>query len=118
MTFKCSLSIRKICLSRKAPFVCIISIIFYRAECEEKVKNYKGARYKKFPTREAAEEFISAYYVEGKDILYKPDGAAIPPKPKKKQEEDDDFWPPCDGDDCYLTDDDLVKEKDIKIVKK
>ncbi len=31
------------------------------AECEKQVKGYKGARYKSFPTKEEAEEFINGY---------------------------------------------------------
>ncbi|KAM7345496.1 ribonuclease H1 [Cochliomyia hominivorax] len=84
------------------------------AECEEKVKNYKGARYKKFSNIGAAEEYISAFYVDGGDIIYQPDGVAILPRrrkpyiPKLEDEEDESFWPPCDGDNCELSDEDLL----------
>lgn len=99
----------------------------FRAECEEKVKNYKGARYKKFPTRKEAEEFVGAYYVDGMKLQYKPEGFAVLPKPMqndaskktasidvKQAEEINDLWPPCDGDECQISDEDLVRNKTFR----
>lgn len=89
--------------------------MFNRADCEDKVKNYKGARYRKFPTQREAEEFIEAYYADGRKLKrkYIPEGNAIAPpenliQSNKKKDEEDDFWPPCDGDETQITDDELV----------
>ncbi|KAI8118958.1 ribonuclease H1 isoform X1 [Lucilia cuprina] len=74
-------------------------------ECEEQIKGYRGSRYKKFPTRSEAEEFIGAYHAEGINVLYKVDTKKNRPK---KEEDPNEYWPPCDGDNCELTDEDLL----------
>lgn len=93
--------------------------------CEEQTKGYKGAIYKKFPTRSAADDFLKEHiFGSKKNDQYKPEDHTVPlgknvkdkqnqqQVEKQKQVEDvnkesEDLWPPSDGDD-FITDEDLV----------
>ncbi|XP_073829125.1 ribonuclease H1 [Musca autumnalis] len=89
-------------------------------KCEEQIKGYRGARYKKFPTISAAEEFIMSYnqdYVPTttKPVVLSSVVLSSPPAPSDKNPANktiEDFWPPSDGDtsfeDDYLNDEDLI----------
>ncbi|XP_075146740.1 ribonuclease H1 [Haematobia irritans] len=84
------------------------------AKCEEQIKGYRGARYKKFPTVDAAESFI---YEHNKHKMSKEEIEHFS-KPFKKDVPQvlenirvDDFWPPSDGDtfdENQLSDHDLL----------
>ncbi|XP_061387600.1 ribonuclease H1 [Musca vetustissima] len=84
------------------------------AKCEEQIKGYRGARYKKFPTKSAAEEFINAYHKPS--VGTTATTTTVPSSSNAKclvadKKEVADFWPPSDGDsfdENFLTDEDLI----------
>lgn len=81
---------------------------FCRAKCEEQVKGYRGARYKKFPSRTLAEAFIN-------------DSSSPRPRSLARQTKSngestiEEFWPEgfVDSSGCSpgLRDEDLVMEE-------
>ena len=64
---------------------------YFRKECEKQVKGFKGPQFKKFNTREEAEEFIQQKCGGVVDKRKKPD-----PDSSKKEREGKPFY-------CYLS---------------
>lgn len=80
-------------------------ILLFRIKCEEQVKGFKGAKYKKFPTHTAAEAYID-YHTKSRNRHSNEN------KLLKKSENIDekDFWPNNTNSfhEGYLNDEDLV----------
>lgn len=83
--------------------------------CEEQIKRFKGAKYKKFPTYSEADAYLKEHSFPNKKDQYKPEDHTVPlgVKADGKQaenvnKESEDLWPQSDGDD-FIADEDLVK---------
>ncbi|TMW41960.1 hypothetical protein DOY81_012960 [Sarcophaga bullata] len=102
--------------------------------CEEQIKCFKGAKYKKFPTRSEADAYLKQHTSVNTKHQYKPEDHTVPlgakakenknqyipedhtatlgAKAKEKQvevvnKESEDLWPQSNGDD-FITDEDLL----------
>lgn len=87
-------------------------------QCEQQVKGFKGALYKKFNCRQEAEQFINPAGAETQGN-YAPDKIAVPLGQRKgppvswqhqspNEVESKDFWPEDVDEKQEVTDDDLV----------
>lgn len=69
-------------LNSQRNLFCWYKIILKRAQCEKQVKGFKGAKYKKFPNRQEAEDFINAINPIGDALKsqskYQPAEIALP----------------------------------------
>ncbi|XP_013099414.1 ribonuclease H1 [Stomoxys calcitrans] len=76
------------------------------SKCEEKIKGYRGARYKKFPSLEDAKSFIYEHHkhrLSWEDIAkyaekYEDPMKKVAPVAAPITMPVEDFWPPSDGD--------------------
>ncbi|XP_034479565.1 ribonuclease H1 [Drosophila innubila] len=89
------------------------------AQCEEQVKGFKGAVYKKFNNRLEAEQFISPTKATGVHGKYTPDEFAVPlgqrqPPPvswapqQQQIKQSTDYWPEDVAEEGAVTEDDLM----------
>lgn len=89
------------------------------AQCEEQVKGFKGAVYKKFKIKRDAEQFLGTKAV-GIGQNYTPDEFAVPlgqkgpPPVKWRAKPEPEFWPEDVAEENAVTEEEMVSRRQFK----